>query len=325
MNIEISRFEEELASITELKSHSIVIRPFGNAPVIDLRQLRSGRLFIPVERLELKLCDVDEKTIDKISKFRNLKSLTLNHCNIEKEGDLRILSSLESICFRHTNSETGDLPSLPVKNLRELWIDDASGFRGDVLKGLRDAKSLKNLYIYDADLTLSTRIENISLTSLQLASCKVAASFGTELDRLTQLEVLVCEKVDGLSSQALMNLANANVKSLRTVVIVGTGIDDDFVKAIAKLPNLLSLAISECSIDDAIITNLEAAPALRILDLTGNRITNNAFSTLRKISTLETVFVMNTSVSYPLDSKEGILDEECTIWHPAKNLEKPSH
>ncbi len=141
---------------------------------IDIRELRRGRLFVPVESVSFYRAKVDRRAFQQLEAFRNLETLTFQDCRIDTGADFPGigLGGLRQLDFWNTAVTTSQLRDIAHLSRLTYLQFDASGLKGDWLQDIAGIPTLQSLTVNNGDLcdgATESLARMKGLTDLQLS------------------------------------------------------------------------------------------------------------------------------------------------------------
>ena len=255
-----------LGNISQLRNLDL-----GSTHVSDL----SGLQYLTrLETLGLHDVGVSDSGLTGLLALRGLRSLDLSRTCSAREG-------------------ASVLPGLPV--LRELCLGNITDMEGQ-LQALRNMRQLRRLRLVDAEMNdaafaslaqLAARSKldvEIDRISTERGVSDAGISHLAEIKHLTILHLdLTCGAV---TTRGLGRLAGLRIRSieLRGRPMVG----GEALRTLRSVVGLEELSLeSNAAIDDAVLENLKGLAGLRLLDLTGTKVTGAGLVRLRDLPCLE--------------------------------------
>ncbi len=297
-----------------------------------------------LQRLSLRrISGISDAGLAALSKLPRLEVLSLVEMPITGKGlaSLRDIPRLRSLDLRKCESlRTADYRCLATMNrLRELKV--AGSATGDpIIESLAALPALDSLLIEDspvsteairklAESALAGRLRSLGFTrcygvtddALQIASaiphlesfairkCPVSGEFllswakscGDMPSRLSKLVL-----TDAFLSEGGLESLPKLAPSLRELDLSRDALSPQAMLTIAKLADLESLRLSECSLDDQAIRPLAGLKKLKLLDLSGNfAITDASAELLKGLPQFARIDLDNTSVSHDTPLFDG--------------------
>jgi hypothetical protein len=237
---------QAIAKLPALHVLSLAGTSVGNKGLESLRDC-SG-----LATLWLDNTAVTDQGLSPIGSLSNLKTLSIKRTKITSDGlvHLRTLRQLEHLELEATAVDDAGLANLrDLPNLRSLFLPAGIGDKG--VHHLQGLTQLREIVLYDNHLTDAGM-----------------ASFG-KLHRLRSLDLSnpAPESRAHITAAGIRSLAAC--KALRTLSLMGTGIDDACVAELSSigLPKLTRVFLGKSSLSDTCIPHLSKMTGLREIDL----------------------------------------------------------
>ena len=291
----------------------------------DSRELRNGRLYVPVTDIYLSETTVDSRATKQLASFHELQMLFIEDCHIECDAgfppaDLGRLRYLE---LRHT--PLTDVDFLRISQLRQLeslTLDD-NGLAGDWMKHIVVLTNLRELVLNDVDLTgdaTNSLPYMTGLTTLQLSHIKKDSNFAPAIARLTGLENLVIGDTPFNDSDMMYLIG---LVRLEVLFLGDTEITDDGMASLRPMIKMSRLSLDNTNVGDEGLNHISKLPMLSALDIRHTRATNACLQTLSAMPLLKTVLVEGTQISKSSPGFRGVLRED--VWYPEEEMGSVVH
>jgi len=114
---------------------------------LDLRELRRGRLYVPVTSVSFHKTDVDHRAWEQLACFSHLKQLAFQDCRLDSDAEDHIadLGSLQDLELWRTTITVNILHNVSrLRRLESLTLD-GTGLKDDWLQHVPALPSLKSL------------------------------------------------------------------------------------------------------------------------------------------------------------------------------------
>ncbi|MHC4532752.1 MAG: leucine-rich repeat domain-containing protein [Planctomycetota bacterium] len=286
-----------LKDMPSLKSMDIWHAEVTDRAATDLTQMQT------LDNLDVGgLTNEGLKNISTLQKMKHLriKSHPGFHFNDESLGYISKLKSLESLSIRGDFSDNGMKCIAANLNLEILHISEAEKLTNKGLAELGTIKSLRNLQIRGArqlstsGLSSLNNLNNLKYLSIHNLHRDRSIIDISGLSNLEGLTLALSYKGSGRSRiyETFRNedlLCLANLKRLKSVQLIGTGIDDAGMNYLSRIQNLGYLNIANFGraqiTDDGIrqITNMKKLYRLRIK---GGSFTNESLKFVEDLPSL---------------------------------------
>ncbi|MBO0698461.1 MAG: DUF1080 domain-containing protein, partial [Zavarzinella sp.] len=265
--------DDDLARLVGLRSLQNVL--LVDAPITDAGLAHLGK--IPtLQFLQLDGTRVTDAGLKHLAGLRDLKSLQLHRTAV-------------------TGSGLKDMPAAPL----ELLVVGGGGApTDDVAEVISQFQTLRDLslgsaVLTDAGLAHLGRLKK--LWSLMVGGSRVTDRGLDALRGLTNLSILSVADTQ-VTDAGLVKLVDMKLP-LTAVFVANTGMTDDGLKHLARLPLLEQLHAEKTKVTDAGLAHLAAAPKLRGLFLQDTALTDAAVGHLKKLAGLKELHLEGTGVT----------------------------
>ncbi|WP_425617397.1 hypothetical protein NA78x_001072 [Anatilimnocola sp. NA78] len=256
-------------------------------PVIDLAQLRNGRIYRPIEIVVVDEGTLDDAAVETLRSFHSLKRLTLIGCDSQTTLDpIAGHNSLRNLIVARTRLHSRDIDSVvSLTNLRSLSLGPGDHMPRDCAERI-SGLHLTSLTL-DEMLVSDTALKNLtaqnSMECLSLPKCTVSRDSLLLIGRLRELIWLDLSgtKVDDRL------FTHFTFPKLEILDLADCPITDEGVVGIVRNKEIIRLVLRNTQITDRGVKELAKLPKLLALDISGCKITNEAQKTLDSISTLD--------------------------------------
>lgn len=264
-----------------------------------------------LEYLEVSDGGITEMGVENLRRLPNLRDLILYDNPITDIGmtHLRGLRKLQVLDIRKTKITDRGLHLLPeLPRLRKLWLDETDVTDGG-LKSLEKFPNLKFLSLRETRVTGAgmryvRRLQD--LEGIELSETAVGDNASEYLNALPQLKSLDLfgTKITDNGIERLRTLRN-----LEYLDLSHTGASNNSMPFLGQLQNLEFLSLIDNQVTDAGIEELvgpspveatERVPNLRklkTLRLDGTKISDDSLPVLKRLESLEDLWLMSTHVS----------------------------
>jgi len=209
----------------------------------------------------------------------------------------------------HTN-----VSDLGLESLAELRQLDRLELNGTQVAGpglSRLPSSITWLWLHESQIDDEALVHLRGLTDLGALTLHNTSVSGAGLVRLKGLA-----KLRGLSVNTLETIDKVDAQleraggfvQVQSLTLSGPHANNNDLKQLKYFPNLTSLSLGRSEIDDVGLKYLALTPRIQVLSLCGSGITDRAVPFLKRITTLRTVMLVETKVSF-----EGIKELEAAL------------
>lgn len=268
-----------------------VVRDDDLARLVGLRSLQNVFL------VDAPITDAGLAHLGKIPtlQFLQLDGTRVTDAGLKHLAGLRDLKSLQLHRTAVTGSGLKDMPAVPL----ELLVVGGGGApTDDVAEVISQFQTLRDLslgsaVLTDAGLAHLGRLKK--LWSLMVGGSRVTDRGLDALRGLTNLSILSVADTQ-VTDAGLAKLVDMKLP-LTAVFVANTGMTDDGLKHLARLPLLEQLHAEKTKVTDAGLAHLAAAPKLRQLFLQNTGLTDTAVGHLKKLAGLKELHLEGTGVS----------------------------
>jgi Leucine-rich repeat (LRR) protein len=249
---------------------------------------------LPLRRLNLSFCRLDPNGFAGLRGQKRLDSLTIHYSYLGdgEMASLRGLAGLRTLDVITTGhiSDAGLAPLAGLTNLESITLDYAKAGAAGVahLKGLKKLRrlSLRESLVNDAALAHLAGLTE--LRELRLNNTQVTDRGLPHLRGLTKLQVVVLSYTDvkGPGLGALGTLTDLRELDLSRYGLYIAGKDLAFLKGLGKL-KILRLGMT----DDEGLKCLAGLTALELMEVGGEKITDQGFEQLKGLKNLRVLKV----------------------------------
>lgn len=285
-----------LASFPNLRRHHFVRM---NLREVTGHGLRALTWFPSVEYVNIANSELTDADLVYLGRLPNLRELRLYHTCAD-ELALRTLAKIpfkrlsvagNGIRFRELSEAYGDRIRFVVIHPRGAVLGSHSSFKGAVLGGssrggLIPTEIAFNIPLSDQDL--SSVADLPVLFGLSLMGSSTAEGLFAKLQQ-PRLEEFSSEA--SLSNEALRQIGNWT--GLKYLCLRKQKPDAASLSALAKLIYLEELALTGSGLDDEQLAFLNPLTALRILDLSRNRLQGPGLASITGMTRLEELWLFN--------------------------------
>jgi hypothetical protein len=266
----------------------------------------------PKEQPEL-WAKVTDAQVMRLAGLRSLKLAAIRG-NVTGAG-LKLMAhhpGLERLEFEGLNLRADDLPHLRGSPLQTLEIPLLQVTDPESLAVLATMPNLLTLQ-FDGSLDPALAAALPKLPKLEILRANTSANTTDEVlpllaERLHQLSVLQHWGAKNLKGSTLGSLMA--LKSLTTLGLTDTSVNDEGLAQIAGMPQLLTLDLGQTRITDACLPTLKSLPKLESLQIYQTELTDTALLELAAIPTLKR---LGTKASGYSDWKPGVTFTEAGI------------
>lgn len=216
-------------------------------------------------------------------------------------------NALESELFHRVTLDPASKKFMPPKGavltfdeirILEWWLNSGMSF-DTYLSELSVPNDIKVILLrsFDVDAVKKPYVEKIKVPPLESIIADELQGMGFDLIPLAEnnnlLEISVVDSLTMVEIEALLK-----AKQQITWLNFGeSGIQDDMLIHLAKLPNLTRLRLEKNDISDAGVAHLATLPHLESLNLYGTSVTDQCLETLEQMPALKRVFLWQTAVT----------------------------
>jgi tRNA A-37 threonylcarbamoyl transferase component Bud32/alpha-tubulin suppressor-like RCC1 family protein len=252
----------------------------------------------------------------QVMRLAGLKSLKLVEIRGNVTGaSLKVMAhhpGLERLDFEGLNLRADDLRHLRASPLQTLEIPLLQVTDPESLAVLTTMPNLLTLQ-FDGSLDPALAAALPNLPKLEILRANTSANTTDEVlpllaERLPQLSVLQHWGAKNLKGSTLGSLMA--LKSLTTLGLTDTSVNDEGLAQIAGMPQLLTLDLGQTRITDACLPTLKSFPKLESLQIYQTELTDAALLELAAIPTLKR---LGTKASGYSDWKPGVTFTEAGI------------
>jgi hypothetical protein len=224
----------------------LAVQPFmfpwhNNELSIDLWELRHGRFYVPITRVNITNATIDRRAWEQLAAFRYLEDLTFLDCRMEPAAEFRLAnpSSLKDLSLWRTLVTAKNLHEIARFRHLERLILDGTGLKGDWLRPISNlcelqSFTLNNGHLSDGAANSLSRMKG--LATLELSDVKIGFKLGSVVAKLERLENLSVDD-PSLDDDDMKHLAT--LKYLKLLYLpTGAAITDTGMVAFETLPNL---------------------------------------------------------------------------------------
>lgn len=250
--------------------------------------------------------------LQRLKRRTSLRSLDLRDCTGLQAEDYRVLRDIDSLTGLKLGGPNIDDATidvvLEIPRLNSLAIEDAPVSAAAIQRlssGPELAERIRSLVLTRCygvtDEALSVLVELPNLGTLSIRECPVSGAFLMSLaevpsERLPPLKTLVIRQAF-LSEQAVAVLPQL-AANLKWLDLSGTTLSTSSMEAIAKISQLQTLRLAGCSLDDEAIRPIQSLTNLITLDLSDNvGITDKSATIFAKLPKLEHNHLRNTRLT----------------------------
>lgn len=256
-------------------------------PVIDLAQLKHGRIYRPIETLMLNRGVLEDRTVQTLQKFPALRTLSLVKLKIRTKLDpIAGHPSLTNLGIVKTKLSDRDVDTITrLAHLRELTLTDGKLFPVNAAERI-STLPLRGLTL--GDFWVSDRaLENIAANkSLKMLSLKKCTTSPHGLLQIGQLHELLWLDLSGTNVDDRL-FTQFTFPNLAALDLTDCAITDEGARGIARNANLEHLVLRNTQITDQGVKELVAFKKLRAVDLTGCKLTQESQVTLSAMPSLD--------------------------------------
>jgi hypothetical protein len=322
-----SLLREQSAKAILEKDYRARCFPGDHALSIGLSHIQHGRLYAPIDSVTLSRVNADPRAFALLASFRDLRSLTLQRCQLDPSTEFSVPKQLRRLEAIDTPIVTSHLRGISRLSELESLRLDGTALEGNWLRHVSGLRKLRSLIVRNGELTddsARSLARMKELRSLQISQLKITAALGPAVERLEELEdlVIIDAPFDDEGMKCLVRL-----KHLQVLFLDGTAITDNGIANLKGLPNLWRLSLQNTEVGDEGLRYLSRLPKLGGLDIRDTRATNSCLRSLVGISSLKMVLVEHTSISASSPGFIGVLRNDA--WYPdetkAKEIAEQSH
>ncbi|MBX9692697.1 MAG: hypothetical protein K2Z81_09960, partial [Cyanobacteria bacterium] len=239
--------------------------------------LKQGLFKLPsLETVDLANTSLSNRGLENLRGRVSIKSLTVSSTNID-DNCADTLSSLPNLSrLSLADTAIGDRTLQALSNTKSLSSIDLTVTKVTA-EGVMDfakRSGVKKIIIEDGVLSE----EHIG--SLKESGCDVEIlnTHSPDISRFNRLKYPTKVFLNGLPI-GLKDLARfEGVRSLKSLDLRDTKVDDSCRRVVSSLPNLENLGLGNTAVSDQILPDLTALSQLKLIDLSGTKITENGLT-----------------------------------------------
>ena len=246
-----------------------------------------------LKRLSLHDIKISDECLPAIAQFKSLEFLSLRNYSSNKDnvGDAGIahladLTGLETLDLAGTKITDVGMQSLAgLVKLKSLTLS-GTGITNEGLKHLAGMPALTTLHIDTPGVTDDGLVHIAHLKQLEEFKLSIISS-DAALERIGKLTALRHLESYVQSASEIGWACIANLNSLETLRIHGSGVDDTAMSHIGHLAALKSLSVQNSRVTDEGLTQITNLPNLETLSLYSSSFTADGLRSLAKLKRLK--------------------------------------